>query len=155
VSIDPIGVQVGGAVKNVVAIACGIVVGRGLGENARAALVTRGLAETIRLGSAMGARPETFQGLSGLGDLVLTCTASRSRNYRFGSELGQGQFPVTAISGHPVVVEGVATALAVTRLARRFGVEMPISAAIATVLHEGGSIAAMIDQLLRRPYRSE
>jgi glycerol-3-phosphate dehydrogenase (NAD(P)+) len=152
---DPIGVQIGGAAKNVVAIACGIVVGRGLGENARAALITRGLAEIVRLGSAMGARRETFQGLSGFGDLVLTCTAQQSRNYRFGLELGEGRRPITAISGHPVIVEGVATAAAIASLARRCGTEMPVSAAVAAVVHEGAAIAATIDRLLRRPYRNE
>jgi glycerol-3-phosphate dehydrogenase (NAD(P)+) len=152
---DPTGAQVGGAVKNVVAIACGIILGCGLGENARAALITRGLAEMVRLGTAMGARAETFQGLSGFGDLVLTCTAAQSRNYRLGLALGGGQSLAAATSGHRVVVEGVATATAVSRLARGHGIEMPISEAVAAVLHDGVPIDAMIDQLLRRPYRSE
>jgi glycerol-3-phosphate dehydrogenase (NAD(P)+) len=153
-SSDPIGVQVGGAVKNVVAIACGIIRGRGLGENARAALITRGLAEMIRLGGAMGARTETFQGLSGLGDLVLTATALKSRNHLFGLMLGRGEDP-GAGSGRRTVVEGVATAAAVVRLASRFAIEMPISEAVAAVLHDGVPIAAMIEDLLRRPLRSE
>jgi glycerol-3-phosphate dehydrogenase (NAD(P)+) len=152
---DPIGVQIGGAVKNVVAIACGIIVGRGLGENARAALITRGLAEMIRLGLAMGARAETFQGLSGFGDLVLTCTALQSRNYRLGMALGRGQSLAAAMAGRHLVVEGVATAAAVARLAARLDIEMPISAAVAAVLHDGKEIELMIDGLLRRPYRSE
>jgi glycerol-3-phosphate dehydrogenase (NAD(P)+) len=152
---DPTGAQVGGAVKNVIAIACGIILGYGLGENARAALITRGFAEMVRLGLAMGARVETFQGLSGFGDLVLTCTAAQSRNYRLGLALGGGQTLAAAISGHRTVVEGVATAAAVARLAGRLRIEMPISEAVAAVLHDGVPIDAMIDRLLRRPYRSE
>jgi glycerol-3-phosphate dehydrogenase (NAD(P)+) len=151
---DPVGAQIGGAVKNVIAIASGIVHGFGLGENARAALITRGLAEMARLGAAMGARPETFQGLSGFGDLVLTCTTAQSRNLRLGLALGRGQSLASAISGH-VVVEGVATAAAVARLAWRYRIEMPISEAVASVLHDGVPIGATIDRLLRRPYRSE
>jgi glycerol-3-phosphate dehydrogenase (NAD(P)+) len=154
-SSDPIGVQVGGAVKNVIAIATGIIRGRGLGENARAALITRGLAEMTRLGQAMGARAETFQGLSGLGDLVLSATALKSRNHLFGLMLGRGKDPGTATSGHRMIVEGVATAAAVVRLARRFAIEMPISEAVAAILHGGVPIAAMIEDLLRRPLRSE
>jgi len=152
---DPIGAQIGGAVKNVVAIACGIIVGYGFGENARAALITRGLAEMIRLGLSMGARTETFQGLSGFGDLVLTCTALQSRNYMLGIALGGGQSLAAAMAGRRLVVEGVATAAAVARLASRLDIEMPISAAVAAVLHGGAPIEAMIDRLLRRPYRSE
>jgi glycerol-3-phosphate dehydrogenase (NAD(P)+) len=152
---DPIGVQVGGAVKNVVAIACGIIRGRGLGENAKAALITRGLAEMIRLGRAMGARAETFQGLSGLGDLVLTATAIKSRNHLLGLMLGRGKDPGAATSGRRMVVEGVATAAAVVRLARRFAIEMPISEAVAAIVHDGAPIAPMIEDLLRRPLRSE
>jgi glycerol-3-phosphate dehydrogenase (NAD(P)+) len=152
---DPIGAQIGGAVKNVVAIASGIVLGCGLGENARAALITRGLAEMVRLGLAMGARSETFHGLSGFGDLVLTCTARRSRNYALGLALGQNRTPVTAIVGHPATVEGVATAAAIACLAKRRGIDMPIVAAVAAVLHQGVPIAVVVDRLLRRPYRSE
>jgi glycerol-3-phosphate dehydrogenase (NAD(P)+) len=152
---DPIGAQIGGAVKNVVAIACGIIVGYGFGENARAALITRGLAEMIRLGLSLGAHAETFQGLSGFGDLVLTCTASQSRNYTLGLALGGGQSLAAAMAERRVVVEGVATAAAVARLAARRDIEMPISAAVAAVLHGGAPIEAMIDRLLRRPYRSE
>jgi glycerol-3-phosphate dehydrogenase (NAD(P)+) len=151
---DPVGAQIGGAVKNVIAIACGIIHGVGLGENARAALITRGLAEMVRLGTAMGARAETFQGLSGFGDLVLTCTAGQSRNLRLGLALGRGQSLASATSGH-VVVEGVATAAAVAHLAGRFRIEMPISEAVAAIMHDGVPIGATIDRLLRRPYRSE
>jgi glycerol-3-phosphate dehydrogenase (NAD(P)+) len=152
---DPIGVEIGGAVKNVLAIACGIVEGRGLGDNARAALVTRGLSEMIRLGVAKGAQPDTFRGLSGLGDLVLTCTAGQSRNYTLGLALGRGRSLDEALGGRRSVVEGVATAAAVARLAARLDVEMPITAAVEGVLHRGVPIEAMIEALLSRPYRSE
>ncbi len=152
---DPVGAEIGGAVKNVLAIACGIVSGRGLGDNARAALITRGLAEMIRLGIAKGGRVETFSGLSGLGDLVLTCSAAQSRNYALGLALGRGQRLDAALRGRRSVVEGVTTAGAVAQLGKRLGVEMPISAGVDAVLHRGGSIDEMIEQLLRRPYRSE
>ena len=154
-SADPIGAEIGGAVKNVVAIACGIVVGRWLGDNARAALITRGLAEMIRLGLAKGGRAETFAGLSGLGDLVLTCGAIASRNHALGLALGRGTGLETALAGRRAVVEGVATAPAVVGLAARLGVEMPIAQAVEAVLHQGVSIAAMTERLLARPYRSE
>jgi glycerol-3-phosphate dehydrogenase (NAD(P)+) len=152
---DPIGVEIGGAVKNVMAIACGIVEGRGLGENARAALITRGLSEMVRLGQAKGAAAETFRGLSGLGDLVLTCTAGQSRNHALGAALGRGVALAEALAGRRSVVEGVATAAAVTRLADQLQIEMPITAAVEGVLHRGLAIDAMIGDLLSRPYRSE
>ena len=154
-SADPIGAEIGGAVKNVLAIACGIIEGRGLGDNARAALITRGLAEMVRLGVAKGAEPDTFRGLSGLGDLVLTCTAGQSRNYTLGLALGRGASLGEAVAGTRSVVEGIATATAVARLAARLGVEMPICAAVDGVLHRGLAIDMMIDSLLSRPYRSE
>jgi glycerol-3-phosphate dehydrogenase (NAD(P)+) len=154
-SADPIGTEIGGAAKNVMAIACGIIEGRGLGDNARAALITRGLAEMIRLGLAKGAQAETFRGLSGLGDLVLTCTAGQSRNYALGLALGRGASLAEALGAQRSVVEGVATAAAVTALARRLGIELPISAAVDGVLHRGIAIDMMIDGLLARPYRSE
>jgi len=152
---DPIGAEIGGAVKNVLAIACGIIEGRGLGDNARAALITRGLAEMIRLGLAKGAEAETFRGLSGLGDLVLTCTAGQSRNYRLGLALGRGASLAEALAGQRSVVEGVATAASVAALAARLGIELPITAAVDGVLHHGTAIDMMIDGLLSRPYRSE
>jgi len=154
-SSDPTGAEIGGAVKNVLAIACGTVEGRGLGENARASLITRGLAEMIRLGLAKGGRAETFGGLSGVGDLVLTCSATQSRNYALGVALGRGQKLGAALAGRRSVVEGVTTAAAVARLANQLGIEMPISEAVETVLRRGASIDAMIDGLLSRPYRSE
>ncbi len=152
---DPVGAEIGGAVKNVLAIACGIVVGRGLGDNARAALITRGLAEMVRLGLAQGAQAETFRGLSGLGDLVLTCGAGQSRNHALGLALGHGHSLEAALAGRRSVVEGVATAAAVAELAARLGIEMPISEAVDAVLHRGVAIDEMTDRLLRRPYRSE
>jgi glycerol-3-phosphate dehydrogenase (NAD(P)+) len=154
-SLDPIGAEIGGAVKNVLAIACGIIEGRGLGDNARAALITRGLAEMIRLGLAKGAEAETFRGLSGLGDLVLTCTAGQSRNYALGLALGRGASLVEALARQRSVVEGIATAASVASLAARLGIELPITAAVDGVLHRGVAIDMMIDALLSRPYRSE
>jgi glycerol-3-phosphate dehydrogenase (NAD(P)+) len=154
-STDPIGAEIGGAVKNVLAIACGIVEGHGLGDNARAALITRGLAEMVRLGVAKGAEAETFRGLSGLGDLVLTCTATQSRNYALGLALAGGTTLAAALAARNTVVEGVATASAVARLAAKLGVEMPICAAVDAVLHRGMGIEAMVEALLSRPYRSE
>ena len=154
-SSDPIGAEIGGAVKNVLAIACGIVVGRGLGDNARAALITRGLAEMVRLGLARGARADTFRGLCGLGDLVLTCSADLSRNYTLGLALGRGRNLDQALGERRSVVEGVATASAVAALSAKLGIEMPISQAVDAVLHRGGAIDTMTDRLLRRPYREE
>jgi glycerol-3-phosphate dehydrogenase (NAD(P)+) len=152
---DPIGAEIGGAIKNVVAIACGIVVGCGFGDNARAALITRGLAEMVRLGVGKGGRAETFRGLSGLGDLVLTCSAAQSRNHALGLALGRGQTLAAALAERRSVVEGVATATAAVALADRLGIEMPICAAVEAVLHRDVAIAAMIERLLSRPYRSE
>jgi glycerol-3-phosphate dehydrogenase (NAD(P)+) len=155
VSLDPVGAEIGGAVKNVLAIACGIIEGRGLGDNARAALITRGLAEMVRLGLAKGAEAETFRGLSGLGDLVLTCTAGQSRNYALGLALGRGASLAQALAGQSSVVEGIATAAAVGCLSARLKIELPITAAVDGVLHHGMAIDMMIDGLLSRPYRSE
>ena len=149
---DVIGAQVGGAVKNVLAIACGIVEGRGLGDNSRAALITRGLAEIVRLGLAKGARAETFRGLSGLGDLTLTCNAMQSRNYSLGVALGQGQSLDALLAARASVAEGVFSAAAVTALARRLAVDMPISAAMDGVLNHAADIDATIAGLMaRRP----
>jgi glycerol-3-phosphate dehydrogenase (NAD(P)+) len=152
---DPRGAELGGAVKNVLAIACGIVDGRRLGDNARAALITRGLAEMTRLGVALGARAETFAGLSGLGDLVLTCGGAQSRNHALGLALGQGVSLDAALAGRRSVVEGVASAAAVTSLAAKLGVEMPIAAAVEAVLHRSMAIDRMIEKLLARPRRAE
>jgi glycerol-3-phosphate dehydrogenase (NAD(P)+) len=155
VSADPVGVQLGGATKNVIAIACGIVAGRRIGENARAALMTRGLAEMARLGRAMGARPETFAGLAGLGDLSLTATSATSRNFRLGVMLGRGETLAGARGDIDGVVEGIATAQAVVELAARHGVDMPISSAVAAIVEQGADIAATMAELLARPFKSE
>ena len=152
---DLIGVEVGGAVKNILAIATGIIDGLDLGMNARAALITRGLTEITRLGLALGAHPETFTGLTGLGDLLLTCTGELSRNRRVGLGLAQGQSleHLVAQLGH--VAEGVRCAQAVRALAADLQVDMPISAAVAGVLFDGDAPRAMVTRLLARDPRSE
>jgi glycerol-3-phosphate dehydrogenase (NAD(P)+) len=152
---DVVGVQVGGALKNVIAIACGIVIGRGLGESARAALLTRGLAEIARLGEAMGARRLTMTGLSGLGDLALTCASPQSRNFALGLALGRGETLASLLARRRSVVEGVETAAAVAELAAARGIEMPIAAAVDAVLHRGADLDATIAGLLARPLKEE
>lgn len=152
---DVIGAQIGGAVKNVLAIACGIAEGRGFGDNARAALVTRGLAELTRLCLAKGGQPETMMGLSGLGDLVLTCTSTQSRNYSLGQALGAGQTLAEILGERHSVAEGVFTASAAVTLAEQLGIEMPIAAAVDAVLNRGADIDAVIEALLSRPLRRE
>jgi glycerol-3-phosphate dehydrogenase (NAD(P)+) len=152
---DVIGAEIGGAVKNVLAIACGIVEGRGLGDNARAALITRGLAEIARLAHAKGARAETLMGLSGAGDLVLTCNNIQSRNFSLGVALGEGARLNDVLAGRTSVAEGVFSAAAVTALARRVGVVMPISAAVDAVLNRGADLDATIAGLLSRPFKAE
>ena len=152
---DVVGAQVGGAVKNVIAIACGIVIGRGLGESARAALMTRGLAEMARLSVALGGRRETMMGLSGLGDLALTCGSPQSRNFALGLALGRGAALATLLAGRRSVVEGIDTAAAVDTLARTRGLDMPVVAAVTDVLHRAAPIDAVIRNLLSRPLREE
>jgi glycerol-3-phosphate dehydrogenase (NAD(P)+) len=152
---DLIGVQLGGAVKNVLAIAAGIVHGRGLGASAHAALVTRGFAELRRFGAALGARPETLMGLSGLGDLLLTCGSPQSRNMSLGHALGDGQSLQTVLAGRRSVAEGVYTAAAVTRVAAQHGIEMPICQAVHAIVGGKISIDAAIDALLSRPFKAE
>jgi len=155
VSDDPVGAEVGGAVKNVLAIAAGIVEGKGLGDNARAAVITRGLAELIRLGLALGARTETLTGLAGLGDLVLTCTGASSRNHRLGVALGKGRTVAEATAGSRAVVEGVASAKPVRTRARRLHVEMPLVEAVDDVVNGGLSVDEAVQRLLCRPQRAE
>lgn len=152
---DVVGVSLGGAVKNVLAIAAGIVEGAGLGDNARAAMITRGLAEMIRLGHALGAKPETLTGLAGLGDLVLTCTGASSRNHRLGVALGKGQTVAEATSGSRAVVEGVASAHPVRARAKRLGVEMPLVEAVDDVVNAGLSVKEAVQRLLGRPPKAE
>jgi glycerol-3-phosphate dehydrogenase (NAD(P)+) len=155
VGTDPVGAQIGGAVKNIEAIACGIVVGRGLGENARAALATRGLAEMVRLARAKGGRPETLMGLSGLGDLTLTATSLKSRNYSLGLALGEGRSLAAVLGDRRSVAEGVSSAPAALALAARLGVEMPIAAAVDAILHRDAAIGDAVEALLARPFRPE
>jgi glycerol-3-phosphate dehydrogenase (NAD(P)+) len=152
---DIVGAEIGGAVKNVLAIACGIVAGRRLGDNARAALITRGLAEMMRLAVAKGGRAETLMGLSGLGDLTLTCTGLQSRNHSLGVALGEGKSLAAVLEGRRSIAEGVASAGAVSALAQRLGVEMPIVAAVDAILNQGAAIDETIAALLGRPFRSE
>ncbi|HYB11599.1 MAG TPA: NAD(P)H-dependent glycerol-3-phosphate dehydrogenase [Alphaproteobacteria bacterium] len=152
---DLAGAEIGGAVKNVIAIACGIVAGCGLGDNARAALITRGLAEMARLGIAKGARPETFMGLSGLGDLTLTCNGAQSRNFSLGAALGEGRKLDDVLAERRSVAEGVTTAVSAVELAKKLGVEMPISTAVHVILHRGASIDDTVAKLLARPFKNE
>lgn len=152
---DIVGAEMGGAVKNVLAIACGVVEGRGLGDNARAALITRGMAELVRLAVAKGARAETCMGLAGLGDLILTASSKQSRNYSLGFALGQGRVLEDILGERRSVTEGVASAASVSGLARRLGVEMPISFAVDAMLHRGLGLDEAIAGLLGRPFTSE
>jgi glycerol-3-phosphate dehydrogenase (NAD(P)+) len=147
---DTIGAELGGALKNVIAIGCGAVMGAGLGESARAALMTRGFAEMNRLAHALGAGPETLAGLSGFGDLALTCTSAQSRNYRYGESLGRGD------AFDPVItVEGAATARAVLGRARALGLDMPVTAAVAALVAGELRVAQAVDMLLSRPLKEE
>lgn len=152
---DVVGAEIGGAVKNVLAIACGVVQGRGLGDNARAALITRGLAEIMRLAVRMGGRQETLMGLSGLGDLILTASSTQSRNYSLGLALGKGEALADILARRSAVTEGVASAASVVGLARRQGIEMPIAEAVNGILHEGAGLDDTIASLLARPFKSE
>jgi glycerol-3-phosphate dehydrogenase (NAD(P)+) len=152
---DVVGVEVGGAVKNVLAIATGIADGMGLGMNARAALITRGLAEITRLGTALGGNIETFMGLTGIGDLILTCTGDLSRNRRVGLGLAQGKSLETVVRELGHVAEGVPCAKAVRELSRRLGVDMPITNAVASVLFDGVQPAELVQGLMARDPRAE
>ncbi len=152
---DIIGAQIGGALKNVLAIACGIAEGRGLGANARAALLTRGFAEMARLGRAKGAPLETLASLAGLGDLVLTCTSLQSRNMSLGVLLGQGRQLEEILADRTSVAEGVAGASAASQLARGLGVEMPISTAVDGILNHSADIDVSINGLLDRPFTTD
>jgi glycerol-3-phosphate dehydrogenase (NAD(P)+) len=154
-STDPTGAELGGALKNVIAIACGIVEGAGLGANARAALMTRGLAEIVRLGVRLGAKAETFLGLSGLGDLTLTCNSLQSRNCSLGVALGEGRALADILAERQAVTEGVATSAAAVRLARRLDVDMPVVTAVDGILHSYADIGATIRALLARPLKAE
>lgn len=152
---DVIGAEMGGAVKNVLAIACGVVEGRGLGQNARAALITRGLAEMVRLATAKGARSVTCMGLSGLGDLILTASSTQSRNYSLGVALGQGRALADILAERRSVAEGVDSAKSVTALAESLGIDMPICRAVAGLVQGTATIEETIAGLLSRPFREE
>ena len=154
-SLDMIGAQIGGAVKNVLAIACGIVEGRELGNNAKSALITRGLAEITRLGIAKGAQAGTFYGLSGLGDLTLTCNAMQSRNFSLGVALGQGEKLRDVLNERISIAEGVYTASTMISLARQLNVDLPICSAVDGVLNHSDDIDASINALLIRPLKAE
>ena len=152
---DVLGVELGGALKNVMAVATGIAEGVGLGFNSRAALITRGLAEMTRLGVALGSQPATFAGLAGMGDLVLTCTGSLSRNRTLGTEIGQGRPLADILASRETVAEGVTTAESALALAGRAGVEMPIVAAVNRILFDGQAPARAIEELMGRGLRTE
>lgn len=147
---DVTGVELGGALKNIVAIAAGVTIGAGLGEGARAALMTRGYAEMLKFSIASGAQPETLSGLSGFGDLVLTCTSEKSRNYSFGLTLGQGK----ARSGNSTV-EGVSTAKAVSNLAKTYKIDMPVTNAVSSLLDQKITVRQAVEMLLSRPLKKE
>jgi glycerol-3-phosphate dehydrogenase (NAD(P)+) len=151
---DVIGAEIGGAVKNVLAIACGVVEGRGLGQNARAALIGRGFAEMARFGVALGARSETLAGLSGLGDLVLTCSSSSSRNYSLGLGIGAGRPATELMADRRTVAEGAFTAPVLARLASERGIDMPIVQSVDRLL-KGATIDSVLEELLSRPPRAE
>ena len=154
-SADPIGVQVGGAVKNVMAVATGACDGLRFGLNARAAVITRGLAEMTRLGTALGADPLTFLGLAGVGDLVLTCTGDLSRNRTLGMQVAEGVDPAAYLERQRSVAEGFSTAAAARGLARTLGVDMPITEQVYQVLHQGRPLLEAVRQLLERDYKEE
>lgn len=153
-STDVVGAEIGGAVKNVLAIACGVVDGAGLGQNARAALIARGFAEMTRFGMARGARAETLAGLSGLGDLVLTCSSTASRNFSLGVGIGRGEDAATLMANRRTVAEGAFTAPVLREVARKSGVDMPITDAVCRLL-EGAGVRSVIGDLLARPLKEE
>lgn len=152
---DIIGVQLGGACKNIIAIACGMIEGRGLGDNARAALVSRGLTEIARLGCAMGAKLETFLGLSGVGDITLTSLSAQSRNKTFGLSLGKGENLKELLAKKATLTEGVFTVSGTVKLAEKYNVEMPITFAMDAILNKGKTLETLIEDLLSRPLTSE
>lgn len=152
---DVIGAEIGGAVKNVLAIGCGVADGAGLGLNARAALISRGFAEMTRFGLARGARAETLSGLSGLGDLVLTCSSTDSRNFSLGKALGEGRPAAELLANRRTVAEGAFTAPVLREVARAAGVEMPIVEAVCALLEGRQPVAEVVEALLSRPIRAE
>lgn len=155
ISDDVVGAEIGGAVKNVLAIACGVADGAGLGLNARAALISRGFAEMTRFGLARGARAETLGGLSGLGDLVLTCSSTNSRNFSLGKGLGEGRSAAELLTNRRTVAEGAFTAPVLRDAARSVGVDMPVVEAVCALLEDAAPLVQVIDALLTRPLRPE
>ena len=155
ISDDVVGAEIGGAVKNVLAIACGVADGAGLGLNARAALISRGFAEMTRFGLARGARAETLGGLSGLGDLVLTCSSTNSRNFSLGKGLGEGRSAAELLTNRRTVAEGAFTAPVLREAARSVGVDMPVVEAVCALLEDAAPLVQVIDALLTRPLRPE
>ncbi len=151
---DVTGAEIGGAVKNVLAIACGVVEGLALGQNARAALIARGYAEMLRFGEALGAQGETLAGLCGLGDLVLTCSSTSSRNFSLGKALGEGADPAALLADRRTVAEGAFTAPVLAELAQKRGIPMPIVAAVNAIL-SGANARSVVAELLARPLRAE
>ena len=152
---DVAGAEIGGAVKNVLAIACGVVEGKGLGQNARAALIARGFAEMTRFGLANGAKRETLAGLSGLGDLVLTCSSTSSRNFSLGKGIGEGRSPVELMSDRKTVAEGAFTAPVLARIAEQMGIDMPVVGAVDKLLSGRANVDQVLQELLARPPRPE
>jgi glycerol-3-phosphate dehydrogenase (NAD(P)+) len=155
ISDDVAGAEIGGAVKNVLAIACGVVEGKGLGQNARAALIGRGFAEMTRFGIALGARRETLAGLSGLGDLVLTCSSTSSRNYSLGKGMGEGRSAAELMANRKTVAEGAFTAPVLARLARDKGIDMPIVEAVDALIAGRADVDQVLEALLSRPSKAE
>jgi len=152
---DVIGAEIGGAVKNVLAVACGIVAGLELGEDARAALITRGFAEMVRFGETFGAKRDTMMGLCGLGDLILTCSSLQSRNMSLGMALGQGKNIDDIMAGRKTVAEGYYTASILANIAARENIDMPIAGAVNQILHHGANVMETVRDLMNRPYVSE
>ena len=152
---DVVGVELGGAIKNIIAIACGISDGLGFGANTKASLVTRGLAEIARLGKKLGAKPETFWGISGLGDLVTTCFSPYSRNRSVGEKLGKGKKLKAIISQMKMVAEGVETVKSAYKMSKKFKIEMPITTAVYGVLHKDKPVKSTVAQLMKRPLKTE
>lgn len=154
-STDVVGAQIGGAIKNVLAIATGLVAGLGFGENARAAVITRGLAEMMRFGALYGAERETLMGLSGTGDLILTCSSTQSRNMSLGKALGEGQSFSDIMAERTSVAEGAHTVEVVNRIAVERGIDMPLTAAVHAILYGGADVGAVVETLLARPFTHE
>jgi glycerol-3-phosphate dehydrogenase (NAD(P)+) len=154
-SLDVVGVELGGALKNVIAIAAGIVDGLAMGDNTKAALVTRGLAEISRLGTELGANPLTFSGLSGLGDLFVTCTSRYSRNRLVGERIGRGESLDEIVASMTMVAEGIATTISALELASDYGIEMPIAEQVYCILFEGKDPRAAITELMTRKMKRE